>query len=598
MCGISGCINDDSIKSVVKALNKLQNRGYDSAGISSIIDGSIVIRKYISNAGENAMVNINKDELCFVKSNIAIGHTRWATHGAKTINNCHPHHDIDKRFSLVHNGIIENYLILKEELLKRHYTFYGETDSEITVNYLHYLIKNGRDISCLNEVLEGSWAIILMDSNDPNKIYFFKNGSPLIVGFNADKSKIMLVSELAGFDSDISVYCPIDDNDFGYIQKNEFVSSKNYLFQKIPETNLLDVPDPYPYWTIREIYDQPNVIEKLISSRITDSDVLFPELSQIKFFIEDIDHIILLGCGTSYHAAQIGSKFFKEFKICSTIEIIDGADFEENDIPYNKTSVMILLSQSGETKDLYRALEIGKKSKIRTIGIINVENSLIAREVDHVLYLKAGREHAVASTKSFTNQTIMLLLLAMWINPHNPEKNRYLESLKNLSNDFNDIIDKSIIELPQILPFFEYKNDCFILGKQVGEWIAKEGSLKIKEISYIHCEGYSAAALKHGPFALLYHDIPVILLANDDKFYSKIENITSEVKSRYAKVIYITNRYTNNTNIDYLFYFNSKSVLFPILSIVPLQILAYLLALNRGNNPDYPRNLAKVVTVE
>lgn len=599
MCGISGCINkDQAIKSVIRALNKLQNRGYDSAGVSTLLGNKLVVKKYVSGTGENAMVRINSDAILQVDCDIAIGHTRWATHGAKTINNSHPHTDSENRFSLVHNGIIENYLELKSELLNQGITFYGETDTEVIVKYLASIFAKGQTLSDLNSVLHGSWAIVFIDKHFPDKLFFTKNGSPLIVGFNESNSKIMFVSELVGFDSDIKTYIPLEDNDYGYIDMSGLTSTKKYSEQPVPDIELATTPDPFKYWTLREIYDQPYVISKLLSDRLSNSKILFPELNSIWSKLTSIDHIILLGCGTSLHAAHIGSKFFKEFGICTTIEVIDGADFEEMDIPQNKTSVIILLSQSGETKDLYRALQIAKKRRIETIGIINVENSLIAREVNHVLYLKAGREHAVASTKSFTNQTIMLLLLAMWISTDYVKKSKYVDALNNLSADFDSIILKSISETPKFLSFFQNQTDCFILGKQIGEWIAKEGSLKIKEISYIHSEGYSAAALKHGPFALLSPNIPIIMLANDDQFNCKIENVTSEVKSRHANIIYITNKATINPNIDFLFYFDNKTVLFPILSIVPLQVLAYFLALERGNNPDYPRNLAKVVTVE
>lgn len=598
MCGIAGCIGENSIIYVVSALNRLQNRGYDSAGISTIIDNSFITRKYVSNIGESAMTNINNDDITIKNSNIAIGHTRWATHGPKTLNNCHPHHDISNRFELVHNGIIENYDVLKKELENNNYHFYGETDTEVVVNYIHYLSTKGYDFTKVNNTLTGSWAIVFLDIQNPNRIYYMKNGSPLLVGFNEKRTKIMLVSELSGFDSDISSYCPISDNDCGYIEDGVLHSSKTNIFDKIPHEDFINTPHPYSHWTIKEIYDQPKVIEKLLSIRLDGYNILFPELISIEEKLKNIEHIIFLGCGTSYHAAQIGVKFFREFKIYATVEVIDGADFEESDIPYKRSTILILLSQSGETRDLYRALEIGKKANLTTIGIINVENSLIAREVDFVLYTKAGREYAVASTKSFTNQVIMLLLLSIWMNSSHSEKIKYLDSLKNLTNDFEEIINQSIYQIPCVLDMFKDKNDCFILGKHIGEWIGKEGSLKIKEITYVHCEGYSAASLKHGPFALLYHDVPVILLANNDKFFSKIENVTSEVKARYAKIILITNKFTSNKNIDHIFYFETDSVLFPILSIVPLQILAYQLSIYLGHNPDYPRNLAKVVTVE
>ncbi|AVL95038.1 putative glucosamine-fructose-6-phosphateamino transferase [Moumouvirus australiensis] len=607
MCGISGCIIDGSnaMKSVVDALTKLQNRGYDSAGICTIIDNVIHINKSISGQGENAMINLKNGNLINVSCNLALGHTRWATHGEKTLENAHPHTDENKRFAIVHNGIIENYNELKHELLEKGYNFYGQTDTEVVVKYLSFLTKNGQNFVHLNQKLHGSWAILVVDSENPDKIYFLKNGSPLIIGFNESKNKAMFVSEISGFDNDITQYTIINDGDFGYVtifnKQCHIISNDIYEYIPLSKSSLITSPAPYDHWTIKEINDQPIALNNIICTRIENDKLIFPELDSTRDNLLETDHIIFLGCGTSYHAAQIGVKYFKEFRSNITYEVIDGADFEEEDIPIDKKTLLILLSQSGETKDLYRALVIGKQQNIKSIGIINVENSLIAREVDVCLYLKAGRENAVASTKSFTNQVVMLLLLSLWFNENKMSdklKYKYFNALNNLSNDFTKIIDQSIVEIPKLLHVFKNQNDCFILGKQHSEWIAKEGSLKIKEISYIHAEGYSAAALKHGPFALLTKNVPVILLANNDKFYTKMENINSEVKSRQANIIYITNRDIESELVDYLFYFQTDSILFPLLSIVPLQILSYYLALDRGNNPDYPRNLAKVVTVE
>lgn len=615
MCGISGCLNKNckAMVAVVQALNKLQNRGYDSAGICTIIDGQLIIKKNVSKTGENAVLNINSDSMSSIQTNIAIGHTRWATHGAKTIENAHPHHDNQMRFSLVHNGIIENYLELKHKLIEKGYTFYGQTDSEIVVKYLDLMVSEGlstyESIKKLNNIILGSWAILVLDTNESDKIFFMKNGSPLIIGTNNENGKIMFVSELIGFDSDITDYFVVADNEYGYvtIDNNECLIVTTKSYETIPMKNITaeTTPTPYDHWTLKEINDQPTAISNIVSERIkytnySDYELFFPELDKNYDYLSKADHLIFLACGTSYHAAQIGIKYFKEFRTNVTVEVIDGADFEEIDIPPNKKTIMILLSQSGETKDLYRALEIGKKHGIKSVGIINVENSLIAREVDCCLYLRAGREHAVASTKSFTNQVLMLLLFAIWMTPNLDTniRKKYLDAVEKLAVEFYEMIKKSSTEIPKIVPFFNNHFDCFILGKHSGEWIAKEGSLKIKEISYIHSEGFSAAALKHGPFALLTDDIPIILLANNDRFYSKIENVTAEVKSRAAKIIYITNKMIETSNIDYLFYYGTDSVLFPLISIVPLQILAYYLALERNNHPDYPRNLAKVVTVE
>lgn len=617
MCGISGCLTKNTaMLAVMRALNNLQNRGYDSAGICTIINNGLVIKKSVSKEGETAIENINNDSLANIVCNIAIGHTRWATHGPKTLENAHPHNDDDMRFSVIHNGIIENYMELKKELLENDYKFYGQTDTEIITKYLHYLIKNGKDYSDLDKQMKGSWAILVLDRLHPNKIFFMKNGSPLIIGFDKDKTKMMFVSELRGFDMDINNYFIISDNEYGYISMDEHTceikSTKSYEILSMTMSVVETSPTPYAHWTLKEINDQPTAIATLLTDRIkySNSDdnhentIILPELEKMEEELRAVEHIIFLACGTSYHAARVGVKFFKEFRASITTEVIDGADFEETDLIPNRKTILVLLSQSGETKDLYRALAIGKENNIKSIGIINVENSLIAREVDCCLYLKAGRENAVASTKSFTNQIVMLLLFALWMVPSNKSssvhdlKQKYIDALSNLSLEFYKIINKSSDEIPKILNLFTNQRDCFILGKHASEWIAKEGSLKIKEISYVHSEGYSAAALKHGPFALLTNNIPIILLANNDRFFSKMENVTAEVKSRGANVIYITNKKIHSDNINYLFYFETESVLFPLLSIVPLQVLAYYLALEKGNHPDYPRNLAKVVTVE
>lgn len=635
MCGITACLkNNIAIQSIVSALVKLQNRGYDSAGMSIIANNTILVKKNVSSQNINAINTLIDDPLTKIDCCVAIGHTRWATHGAKIICNAHPHTDTDMRFSIVHNGIIENYDVLGKMLINDGYTFYGQTDSEIIAKYLAFLAKHNQNLFTLAKVMVGSWAILFLDRMNPNRIYFLKNGSPLLAGLSKNFDKIMFASELAGFDNDISHYITLDDGEYGYAEINDGLCSletlKKYEPIIMPNLSISSSPAPFPHWTIKEINDQPNAIDVLLSNRfsykgITDNggnnnddneinseqfNISFPELKKIEQNILNCDHFILLGCGTSYHAAQIGAKFIRTFGLKQTVNIIDGADFEETDIPLQRNVILILFSQSGETKDLCRALEIGKKHKLVTVGIINVENSLIAREVDAVLYLKAGREHAVASTKSFTNQVIMMLLLTLWINLSVTEKDnygdnniqfQYLTALKTLSNDMTNIIKQSEATIPKILHIFENQDNCFILGKHINEWIAKEASLKIKEISYIHCEGFSAAALKHGPFALLTKDIPVIIIAPNDKYYSKINNITSEIKSRFATVVHITNKLTDkltNNEPDHVFYFETDSILFPLLSIIPCQILAYELSIKRNNNPDYPRNLAKVVTVE
>ena len=606
MCGISGCLtlDDRAMEAVVLALNKLQNRGYDSAGICSSIDGKFIFKKSVSNDKHNAVQEINNDPLSNVNCKYAIGHTRWATHGPKTEENAHPHFDSNNRFSIVHNGIIENYIEIKEFLMSKGINdFYGQTDTEVVAKYIGYAVEQGRIITDVAKDLKGSWAILVLDNEHSNKIWYMVNGSPLIIGWNADKTKAMFVSEFIGFDSDINEYAVLENGDYGSITLDKTVeleSTKLYTLNVLHDIDANFDPAPYAHWTLKEINDQPSAITDLLLDRLVDNQLMFPEIDSLGDSIKQVEHFIFLACGTSYHAAQIGARYFRRFGLNATINVIDGADFEAIDLPSNRKSALVLLSQSGETKDLYRALEIGKEQNVLSIGLINVENSLIAREVDCCLYLKAKREHAVASTKSFTNQVLMLIMLAIYISPNIDSEIRkeYIDSIANLPNDYYNIINQSSLHVNNLVEYYNNQQSSFILGKHALEWVAKEGSLKVKEISYIHCEGFSAAALKHGPFALLSKNTPVILLIEDDEYYPKLVNAAAEVKSRHASVMCITNKPVDKSIVDYQMYFETKSKLWTLMSVVPLQFLAYYLALNRGNNPDYPRNLAKVVTVE
>ena len=321
-------------------------------------------------------------------------------------------------------------------------------------------------------------------------------------------------------------------------------------------------------------------------------------LDRQKTELLELNNLILLGCGTSYFAGMCGIKYFKELCKFSSIQLIDGAEFELNDIPKSGKTGLILLSQSGETKDLHRCLELCKDMDIMTIGVVNVVDSLIAREVDCGCYLNAGREVGVASTKSFTSQVIMLSMMAIWfaqIHDINLQKRKkHIRDLRKLYLDVESILKNNTID--DLLAVFENKNNCFVLGKDKGEAMAQEAALKIKEISYIHAEGYSSSSLKHGPFALLEKDFPVILIAPENKYFSKNMNVYEEIKSRYATIILVTNKKTLNLPNTIIVPHNESYA--DLLCIIPLQLLAFKLAIKRGYNADMPRNLAKVVTVE
>lgn len=629
MCGIFGILttlkNQNIYEIIINGLIQLQNRGYDSSGICLLKNNDFEINKYAStnslssidkllslNLHTNNEKNTNTGNL-----NIGIGHNRWATHGGKTDNNAHPHISNDKQFVLVHNGIIENYQELKQFLSEKNFTFYSETDTEIIVNLISYYYQECQNtfnaIEKTINTLQGTYGIIVINKSDPYNLYAVRNGSPLLVGYRDNYA--IITSEQSGFCNMVNTYITLNNDDICVIKNVKesdylnkiIVETTNHYVQKNVTINNFDMsPHPYKHWTIKEINDQHNTIFNAINrgGRIkNNSEVKLGGLEQSVDKLKDIKNIILLGCGTSYHAALYGSYYLKTLCNFNTVQVFDGADLNDYDIPRFDSTAFILISQSGETKDLHRCIEIAQNHNIITIGIINVVDSLIAREVDCGIYCNAGREMGVASTKAFTSQVICLSMMAIWfaqINGLNENKRiKMIKDLHNLSNDFKNTIkniDNNIKELS--IELIKY-NNIFILGKGSDEYIAKEGSLKIKEISYIHTEGYSTSSLKHGPFALLDENFPTIIINCVEEYNAKTLNCFEEVHARNSPVILITNNNkfstSKNCKIIHVSKNNSYSSL---IGIIPFQLLAYYLSINKNINPDIPKNLAKVVTVE
>jgi glucosamine--fructose-6-phosphate aminotransferase (isomerizing) len=616
MCGIFGILtilkNHNIKRIIIDSLIQLQNRGYDSSGLCTLYNNTFDIHKYASTAELSSidkLLNINLEN---DNSNIGIGHNRWATHGAKNDINAHPHLSNDKKFVLVHNGIIENYLILKKFLITNGYTFYSQTDTEIIVNLLsyYYNIYNDTFIAIKNtiEKLEGTYGIIIMNNLEDNKIYAVRNGSPLLIGYNDDYA--IITSEQTGFCNMLNTYITLHNDDICIITNDDNkinINTSNHYIEKRVNIAKYDLtPYPFNHWTIKEINEQPDIIMNSINKggRIKNNcEVKLGGVEQYLETLKDVNNIIILGCGTSFHAGLYGSYFFKNLCNFNTVQVFDGAEFNYIDIPKIGKSAFILISQSGETKDLHRCIDIAKKYNIFTIGIINVVDSLIAREVDCGIYCNAGREIGVASTKAFTSQVICISLLSIWFaqihNINEIKRKDMIIDLHNLQNDFKNTIkniDNKIKELSKSM--IKY-NNLFLLGKGPDEYIAKEGSLKIKEISYIHSEGYSSSSLKHGPFALLDINFPTIILNLHDEHKAKTLNCLEEVYARNSPIILITNdinlNINNNCEIIHIIKNNSYGSL---LGIIPLQLLAYYLSIHKGINPDIPKNLAKVVTVE
>ena len=609
MCGIIGYIgSSNSYNICIDSLKQLQNRGYDSAGICSLLNENFKIYKFASKTKKSSLDRLEIYKSEHDKSILSIGHTRWATHGAKNDINSHPHISSDGLFTLVHNGIIENYKIIKKMLIDNGYTFKSETDSEVIVNLLSYFYnKNGENVTkaiqSSIEILEGTWGLAILCKKEPNKLYATRHGSPILIGMN--DNGVLITSENNGFCNLATNYFVLQNNDIAIIQRNEeeinILTNKIYKYKSIEKKEIVLNPEPYPHWTIKEINEQSESCLRAISlggRLMSNNEVKLGGLEKKRKELLKLDNIILLGCGTSYHAGMFGLQYFKEFELFNNVQLFDGADFNSNDIPKKGKTGLILLSQSGETKDLHRCIEIGRSKGLFIIGVVNVVDSLIAREVDCGCYLNAGREVAVASTKAYTSQIILLCLIAIWFsqekNINNSLREKYIKNLRNLHKDIRSTIELSESSMEEIVPLFKH-HSCFILGKGKSESVAKEGALKIKEISYIHAEGYSTSSLKHGPFALLHNDFPVVLLGLDNEHYQKNENAYEEIKSRHASIIFITDKDINRDNMIKITY---NELFQDLLSIIPLQILAYRLSLERKLNPDMPRNLAKVVTVE
>jgi len=618
MCGITSYIGENAFKHILDSLIQLQNRGYDSAGICSIRNSNFVVTKLASTATVNAINELSKYSHMHENTKICIGHTRWATHGHKTDDNAHPHVDCYNLFSLVHNGIIENYDVLKTMLINQGLTFKSQTDTEVIVNLIAYEYNKLPDsqnkvedaIKNALEQIEGTYALCIYYINKPDIVYCIRHGSPLLVGI--ENNYAYITSEASGFSNRVTQYICINNNDLckvSYIEgKLSFISGNTY----VPRTHNVDnyhsitTPAPYSHWLIKEINEQSIACQNAMGNggRIkNDHTVKLGGLDSHKELLLNVTNIILLGCGTSYHSGLVATYMFRDLCNFNVVFAYDAGEFTDDHLPKVGKSGVIFVSQSGETKDLHRCVEICKETKkdIIMIGVINVIDSQIAREVDCGVYLNAGKEVAVASTKAFSSQVTVLSLIALWFaQEHNwsfRKREKYIKNIKRLPIDISNAISMNEEVAKSVAQYLVDKNSMFILGKGVMDPISKEGSLKIKEVGYIHSEGYNLSSLKHGPYSLLVPDFPVILINMADSHFSKNQGVKSELISRNACVIGISDgdlddEYTYKIKIPRNDSYNC------ILSVIPMQLISYHLALYKGIHPDMPRNLAKVVTVD
>lgn len=608
MCGIVGYIGTRNAKDVLlDGLKRLEYRGYDSAGLALLNKDGIFIDK------EKGKVSVLEEQLHNNHNNynIGIAHTRWATHGEPDKKNAHPHTDCKNNIAVVHNGIIENYIPLKKYLQKKGHKFTSETDTEIFA----HLIEENYNGDLLEAVrmsikeLEGSFAFAIIHRENPDKIIGIRKGSPLVVGVG--ENEMFLASDVSAIIKYTKNIIYVDEEEIVEITRGRynFYSFDKHRISKKLESVIMDIEqiekNGYPHYMLKEIFEQPTTIRNAIRGRI-DLESATARLDGLDQNIEKIknaNRIILAGCGTSWHAGLIGEYYIERFARIPT-ETEYASELRYRDPLVDERTLAFFISQSGETADTLAALKEAKRKNATCLGVCNVVNSSIARATDGGVYLHAGPEIGVASTKAFTSQTTVLFLISILIGRLKhlsyEEAYSYLLELKNLpdkiektlkkANDIENIADK----------FYKSKNALF-LGRGVNYPVALEGALKLKEISYIHAEGYPAAEMKHGPIALIDENMPVVFIATYDSLYEKILSNIKEVKARKGKVIAIVSEDDEKIKeiADYTIGIpQTLPFLSPIINVIPLQLLAYYIAVRRGCNVDQPRNLAKSVTVE
>jgi len=622
MCGIIAYLGTNSaIEYILAGLALLQNRGYDSAGVCTISkDLQLLVHKFASRREISGIQMLEDIRHEHANHTIGIGHTRWATHGAKTDTNAHPHTDTEQQFAVVHNGIIENYLDIRRKLEAAGISLDSQTDTEVIPKLLEYNLRRCGDsvdihtqvIKKTMDELEGTWALCILWKQTPDTLYLCKNGSPLVIGHNEDF--LLVASEQLPLSMYFNNYITLNDGDIVTVSQNgkgkiDFVRKSDYtehtIQNKIVETSCY----PFPHWTIKEIYEQPMSIMRSLNMGgrlLGENRVKLGGLDAKRDYIQTIEHLILLGCGTSWNAGHIGAKIIQSFKCFTSVTCVDASEFTEWDVPLSGTTGFVLISQSGETKDVHRCVDTIRKLDCPIVSIVNVVGSLLSRECDCGIYLNAGREVGVASTKSFTSQIVALTLLGIWFSQqketHVHLRSQYVKNLKSLSTDVERLLSTLAEPVKKIADRIYKTRHMFLLGRGAMKHVADEGALKIKEIGYIHAEGYAGGALKHGPFALIDSETVVILLAPRNDEFGKMIHAAAEVHARSARILLITNpveSYDFNTEMfEDILPIPANAHFQTVLSIVVLQLLAYEIARRKGHNPDLPKNLAKVVTVD
>ncbi len=610
MCGIIGYIGEKRVSGILmNGLKRMEYRGYDSAGLSIIENDRI---KTIKKKGKVSELE-NLVDHSAVSATIGIAHTRWATHGFPNDINAHPHHDNSNSISIVHNGIIENYSSLKTKLKSDGYTFYSDTDTEVLAVFIGSIYEKVKDLEsavrlALREV-DGTFGLLVLSTHEPEKIIAARRGSPLLLGVG--NNEYLIASDAAAVIQYTKQVIYFNDNEICTISKDGYhiKTIDNEEAAPIIEEIEFDLEHiekgGFDHFMLKEIFEQPETIFDAFRGRllIDEGDVKLGGLRTIMESLRDANRIIITACGTSYHSGLVG-EYMIESLAGIPVEVEYASEFRYRNPIIGKNDVVFSISQSGETADTLAAVKEAKKKGATVMGIVNVVGSSIARETHGGIYIHAGPEIGVASTKAFTSQITVLSLIALM-----------LGRMKKLSKYEGQLIAKELINIPekikQILELTDeikiiankYSNarNFLYLGRGYNFPVALEGALKLKEISYIHAEGYPAAEMKHGPIALIDENMPVVVIATKDEIYEKVFSNIEEVRARKGKVITIANIGDEKIRdvSDHVIYIpETIPLLTPLLTVVPLQLLSYYIALNLNCDIDKPRNLAKSVTVE
>lgn len=609
MCGIVGYVGKGQASPfLIEGLTKLEYRGYDSAGIAVYNGTDIRVEKSVGRlASLKEKIEGNVPEGC-----IGIGHTRWATHGRPSDRNAHPHTDCSGDFVVVHNGIIENYLALKEDLIEKGHEFKSETDTEVVAHLLEE-VYNGDFEASVREVLrriEGSYSLVFMSKRDPDRLICTKQDNPLVIGLGDGEN--FIASDIPAIIARTRRTYIINDGEMAVVKKDSvWITNRagEPVTKKVFEVSWnaeAAEKGGYEHFMLKEIHEQPKAVRDTMSPRIAkdNSAIVMDELKWNKEYLDSFNKIYIVACGTAYHAGLVG-KYYIEKLVRVPVEVDVASEFRYREPIIDDRTLTIVVSQSGETSDTLAALKESKRLGAKTLAVTNVVGSSIAREADQVIYTWAGPEIAVASTKAYTTQLITMFMLAAYMagikGTQTPERIRGLiGKLRDIPAQVSEILE-DVEPIKTFAKQYGFNEDVFFIGRSLDYDVVLEGALKLKEISYIHAEAYAAGELKHGTLALIVEGIPVIALATQKSVYEKTMSNIKEVKARDAVVIGIAAQGDDEMEkyVDHVIKVpETDELLIPILTVIPLQLLAYYAAITRGCDVDKPRNLAKSVTVE